>query len=159
MKKEIVFAIILGLFVGGIITFGVYRAREAMKAVSIEIADSQSESPTPNPLSTNSNNSIFSVFEPEDNSLVNESELQVSGKSDPGSVIIILMSESEVVTKTDNNGNYSTTIKLAAGANILAIRSLNSNRETQEIIRTVVLSTVALEPTTSPKPTSNTNDN
>lgn len=157
MKKEIVFAVIIGLVVGLIITFGVYRARRAVSDSTTINVDSAT--PTPTPIS--SQKESFLLTEPVDETLTTESQTRVSGQTFPNAVIIVLTQSGETVGQADSQGNFSLNVPLLAGANLLTIRVSGDNQDTKEVTRTVVLSTADLEasssatakPTTTPKVT------
>lgn len=158
MKKEIVFAVVIGLIVGLIITFGMYRARQAVSGTSVISTETaspatQSESST--------KKEAFLVSEPQDESLITETQVRVSGQTFPNAAILILTAKNETVGQTDSRGNFSMTVTLENGANILTIRAFSDDHETLEVIRSVVVSTADLtqnssvtpKPTPSPTPT------
>ena len=154
MKKEIVFAVVIGLVIGLIITFGMYRARQAMTGSST-VNPQLSASPLPSGNTANKHEP-FLVSEPADESIVADATLRVSGQAFPNAAIVILNGASETVGMADDKGNFSLTLALVPGANVLTIRAMSDARATLEVIRTVVFSTADLSatpvPTFTPKP-------
>lgn len=157
MKKEILFAVIIGLGVGLIITFGIYRATQAMKKAPNNTEITQ-ESATPVPQASNAQDA-FSVVEPADDLLTSQSPIRISGQTYPNAAIVVLSgNQSEIVSQADGSGNFSFQYPLQAGSNILIIRSLSTDHDPLEVIRTVVYSSADLTQSTasqdaSPSPT------
>ena len=157
MKKEILFAVGIGLVVGLIITFGMYRARQAMTNSST-INDQLTRDLTSPSASTNTNGKdAFLVSEPQDESLVIDPNIRVSGQAFPNAAIVILTQDGETVGSADTKGNFSLPLTLQPGGNILTIRALSDTREPLQVMRTVVFSTADLtqnaSPSATPKPT------
>lgn len=165
MKKEILFAVCLGLIVGLIITFGMYRAQIAMRGSSTTNTDLTGSSANPS-ATPSSQEDAFPVSEPLDETLTSESSVRVSGKTTPNAAILVLNGNTETVGSADQQGNFSLTVSLTSGANVLLIRSLSDTADPQEVTRTIVYSTVDItqntpvatssataKPTTTPKPT------
>lgn len=155
MKKEILFAVSIGLIIGLIITFGMYRARQAVTGSTTVNIDPQSATKSP---STNTKDAIL-ISEPLDESLIPEAQTRVSGQAFPLAAIVVLTSKGETVGQADSRGNFSLTVPLEIGANIITIRAYGETQEPVEVIRTVVVSTADLtasssatpRPTTTPK--------
>lgn len=139
MKKEVILAICIGLLIGGIITFGMYRAKLAV--------DSASPAPefvplvTPQPTPSSPTVAQITLKEPKDEMLVRNSTVRVTGITTPQSVVVIFQGDLEIITSADQEGNFSTTITLNPGGNILVIRSIADDGTVQETTRTLVFST------------------
>ncbi len=157
MKKEIIFAVVIGLIVGLIITFGMYRARQSLSGSSTENAriEGTLASPPTASVQPSSTADAFLVSEPADESLITDPQIRVSGQAFPNAAIAILTGNGEVVGTADAKGNFSLAVTLQPGANIITIRALGNTREPLEVIRTVVVSNADLSATPSavPKPT------
>ncbi len=142
MKREIIIAITLGLLGGLVITVGMYRARTAVETALPEatfeaVATAQPEE-TPTALTAAAD---LRVSEPTDELLSRTAEIRVTGQTDPDIPVVILSQDKELITRSDIEGNFSTTVALEAGSNIFHIRALRRNLPSSEIIRTVVYST------------------
>lgn len=147
MKKEITFAIVIGLVVGLIITFGVYRARQAVTGSSTINVDS---SPTLQP--STSEKEPFLLSEPQDESLIAEAQTRVSGQTFPNAAILVLTGKGETIGVADSKGNFSFSVPLETGANVITVRVMSDTREALEIVRTVVVSTADLTASSSATP-------
>lgn len=142
MKKEVVLAIIVGLFIGGVITFGMYRAKQAVDSASPkpEFVAIESQTDTFGTEQTDVSQGII-INEPEDESLVRSASLRITGRTTPNASVAVLLEDSEVITFADEQGNFSATVTLVTGSNILIIRSLTDSGQTSEVSRTIVYST------------------
>lgn len=164
MKKEILFAVGIGLVVGLIITFGMYRARQAVTGATT-VNNQINGTLTSPPIATDGQEQVkdaFLVSEPINESLITDPNIRVSGQAFPNAAIVILLGESETVGTADTQGNFSLPLTLSPGGNVLTIRALSDVTDPLEVIRTVVVSTADLnqnatvsatpKPSTTPKP-------
>jgi len=79
-------------------------------------------STTPSPASNADSSSIpasisLTVSEPQDNTITDESTIEVKGQTNPGAVVSV----NEVVTIADANGNFDATVSLDEGPNTIEI--------------------------------------
>lgn len=148
MKKEIIIAILVGSLVGLVITYGMYRASQAVKrAVSntttIDASTNPLDMASPNPDHLTQKDGL-NITEPLDNLLSSDASIHVSGKTYPNSAIEVLTTDGEIVGMSDATGTFSLAVPLSAGANILIIRSQDNVHPGQEETRSVVYSTADL---------------
>lgn len=142
MRKEIIFAIILGLAVGLLITYGVYRSQQANlsedQTLNLDASPTVTET-------TDTGNLI--LLSPEDESIVETPDVTVAGTTDPQAFVVIFINENEQITTADASGNFSVTAKLESGSNVIIVYSLNEDgkKSTQE--RVVTYTTQSLEGT------------
>lgn len=142
MRKEVLVAIIIGFVLGLVITFGVITANRAMKGsapqeeagptVTVELT------PTPTPAF------FLTLSSPENNSISDKEEIEVSGSTSPGAIIVILYQEGETILETDEEGKFSTEITLAGGANEIKISAYDQEGNEVEKIVNVVYSTAEI---------------
>ena len=93
-------------------------------------------SPTPTPLS-----SIFlTVDRPKDEEVVVSKVEIVSGKTTSNAVVIVITETSEDVMAPAENGDFSTTVNLDEGQNVLEVISIAPNGESIRIKKTVTYS-------------------
>jgi hypothetical protein len=167
MKKEVLFAIILGIIAGSIVMYGVYTARNAMtlsQQKRIEATPTAPASPTSEVVV---NKSSMTITSPQNGTLTDKSNMTFSGKSFPGAIVVILNNGKETVTDADNNGNFSVELTLEGGSNYLETTSTSQDGKQEFDSRFVVFSTANLDeippeatgsatpkPSTSPKPSS-----
>lgn len=139
MKKEVIVAILIGLVLGLIITYGYYRAQTAGNA---DQNPDLSATPEPSPNVDQAGNLV--LHSPQDEVLTDNQELQVAGTTDPGAFVVVFINEAEHVTTADESGNFSVSGKLSENANVIAVYSIDEDGKTSTIERTVVYSTTSL---------------
>jgi hypothetical protein len=159
MKKEVIIAVLIGLSLGLIVTYGIYTARRTFMT-----NNSTKSLPSPTPPSTPSpNNSSLSVISPEDETLQFSKEVKVTGTTRSGSLIVIFVNEKNVVTRADQSGNFSIQTTLDEGSNVITTRAIDEDGKSVEDQRVVIFSTTSLDdpvasssakvsPSPSPKP-------
>lgn len=136
MKKEVLFAIFLGLGLGLIVTFGIYTARN----VILHRSDEVELTPTATP-GTAPTDASLSVFSPLDESVQFDNKAKVTGTTYPNAHVIIFVNNAAQITTADGSGNFSIDITLNAGPNVVTVRALDNNGNQAEQKRTVVLTT------------------
>ena len=123
MKKEIFFAILLGLTLGLIITYGVYRARISLQRPAKTAPSSPiPEETKPSPAETN-----LSITSPEDEQVVGQPNLTVAGTTIPDSFVVVFVNEQNYITTADESGNFSVEVKLTETANLIQIHAINED--------------------------------
>jgi len=119
MRKEIIFAIIIGLALGLLITFGIYTANKALKKKEGPQTITNT-SPTPSPTALIPEISL-EITEPDDNRVFTKSEATISGKTSKEAILTILTEGNEYFSQADENGLFSKKITLIKGANTVKI--------------------------------------
>ncbi len=85
--------------------------------------------------------SIFLTLDrPKDEEVVNSKILLVSGKTSSNAVVIVITDSLDDVMTPSSNGDFSTTVNLDEGQNILEITSIAPNGESITKKRTVTYS-------------------
>lgn len=147
MKKEVVLAVVLGLVVGLIITFGIYTANRALQQRREKQNTKQTETPPPAP----EQQSSIRIFAPEDGTIVDTDTVRLSGTTLPNAdIVIFLNTENEIVTTADTTGNFSVDLTVTGGSNVIETVVTNAQGQQERDVRTVVYSTANLE---EPSPT------
>lgn len=140
MKKEVLIAIIIGFVLGLIITFGIWTANRALKAPPEEVEEPTpvlSPSPTVSPL-------FLEITAPEDNSISEEEEVELSGKTVPEAVVVVLYLEGEKIIQADEEGNFSTEITLVGGANDVTVTAYDLEGDEASQTLTIIYSTAEI---------------
>lgn len=166
MKKEIVLAICLGLLLGLIVTYGVYRARVSLDEPAI--SDSVFSSATPLPTTTEAAHNSITLLSPEDESVQDTAEVKVIGTTDPNAQVVIFVNDVPHILTSDTSGNFSITDTLKAGPNRITVQTIDEDGNTAQIERVVTFSTIdfddqtvastsaaaspSAKPTATPKP-------
>ncbi len=78
--------------------------------------------------------------QPKDENVVNNKVLIVSGKTQSNAVVIVITNSSENVITPSTNGNFSTTVNLDDGQNILEVIAIAPNGESITNKKTVTYS-------------------
>ena len=143
MKKELIISIIIGFGLGLLITFGVYKARMAVKEqakIVSPLAEEEQQSPA-------KQENVFqnlSLVSPIDQSILKEPKVVISGVTSPSSWITILAEKGEKVIQADKKGNFETEIGLISGENEIEIHSVSETGEEVIKIITVVYTTTEI---------------
>ncbi len=133
MRKEVILAILIGVTLGLIMTYGIYVASNSLSSDSNMAA-------TPTPMASPvTASSTLVISSPEDESLVSESELTVAGTTIPDSTVVISLGTQDITTTADNGGHFSTTVTLPPGGSIIVITSIDPSGQTTTVERSVVL--------------------
>ncbi len=145
MKKELVIAIIFGLVMGLIVTYGVYTAREALKQKNSKVAnlDQKNNITQPEPVASPAFN--LSINEPENNLVVNKNNITIAGQTEPQSIVAVFGEEEEKIIVADDEGFFSAEIDLIGGINEIKILANNRNNQQMEKTLTIVFSTAKIK--------------
>jgi hypothetical protein len=147
MKKEVLIAVILGLLVGGIITYGVYTARQAVMKNREKTNISTplpSAVPSPDPTATDGTKQM-QIESPLEGVLYTSAEVEFKGKTFPGAVIVLFQGDKEHILESDENGNFSYMVTLEAGATYFYTISTSQTGDTEVDKRVVVFSSANLD--------------
>lgn len=126
-------ATIFGLIVAGVI-FYLFQATKTIPSASTKTVSFTSPTPTAMP-------SIFLTLDrPKDEEVVNSKVLIVSGKTAGNAVVVVITDSSEDVITPGRNGDFSTTINLDDGQNILEVVAIAPNGESIRSKKTITYS-------------------
>ena len=138
MKKERVvlafIAAIIGLFVAGV-AFYIYQSSK-----TINVPNPTTSPSVKNP-AEKIQNVILNLTNPPDESVINNKVVQVSGNTKPDATIIVLTELDQKVVTPSSEGDFSTTVNINSGENIIEITAIAPNGEEKTIKRTVTFST------------------
>lgn len=158
MKKELFLAVLIGLSLGLIITYGIYTARTSLlRPRSTDASASPATTPSPE-------TSVVVLHSPEDESVVTVAELTIAGTTIPKTIVVIVVDDQDTITLADESGNFSTTVTLKPGANIVLVSQFDENGVETHLERIVTYLTndftaisatpaASLKPSPSVKPT------
>jgi len=119
VKKEATVAVVIGLILALIVTGGVIRARSALQ--SIKLPNKESTKKNVVEKTDNKNKELFLDLSTPDNSVSNEPQLTLSGKTLPNTYIAILGEKGEYLIVPNDLGSFSQDILLIKGANTIKI--------------------------------------
>jgi len=138
MKQERVILsfimVVIGLLVAGV-AFYLYQGT---KSVSTSKTSIIAPSPTPTPITT----SIYlNIDSPTDESIVGNKTVTVSGKTTPEATVVIMTNSDQKVVSPSGQGDFSTTIIVADGANLIRVTAFGSDGQSKTIQKTITYST------------------
>lgn len=141
MKKEVFIAIFVGLSMGLIITFGIYRVKTAVTTkpsttIATQVSDS-GETPEP---------TAITLHSPEEGLITSETDLTVTGTTIPNAFVVLFTNDTDQVSNSDDSGHFSFTTELSEGPNIIRVHVVNQETEVSVLDRLVVVSSVFDQP-------------
>lgn len=136
-KEKIVLsfvATLIGLAVAGVV-FYFYETSKSIQQSGLKTVSTKPPSPTEAP-------SVFlTIDRPKDEEVVNQKIVTVSGKTTNSAVVAILTEGAERIVTPAANGDFSTTLPLNNGHNIIAIIAFARNAELVKLTKVVTYST------------------
>lgn len=127
-------AIIVGILVAGLI-FYVYQSTKTVPGKSLKTISVKPPSPTPP-------KSIFLGLEtPANETVTDKKTISVTGKTTTDATIVILTPVNEEIVSPAQNGNFSATVTIDDGQNIIEVTAIAPNGEETTITRTITYST------------------
>jgi hypothetical protein len=123
MKKELFLAILIGLLVGLVIVFGVYRT----KIIFTPKNKSSTLEASPSPEASADIISNLVIHSPLNESIQEKEDVTIAGSTNHNEFVVILVNEEEFVTTADESGNFSISAQLETGSNIIEINSINED--------------------------------
>lgn len=127
-------AITVGVLVAGVV-FYLYQATKTVNLSKTKTVSIQTPTPLPKP-------TIFlTVDAPKDEEVFDKRTIAISGKTAPSSTIIISTKTDDQVITPAQNGNFSTSVVIEDGQNIIEITAVLPSGEETKIVRTVTFST------------------
>ena len=137
MKKEKLIlsfiATLFGLLVAGI-AFYLFQTRKIVPNTTTKTVSIASPTPTGSPSIS------LTLDRPKDEGVVDSKTLVVSGKTQSNAVVVVLTDSSEDVITPSAKGNFSTTVNLDEGQNILEVISIAPNGESVTSKKTITYS-------------------
>jgi hypothetical protein len=138
VRKEILFAVIAGVVFGVIVAFGVWRANSALKSTPTTTS-APASGPTTAPVSATGELEL-TLAKPEENDVIVESPVILSGVTRAGSWITISGQEEDHILKADASGAFSQEVNLVGGVNTIAVSSFDDKGKSIQKYLTVVFS-------------------
>lgn len=126
--------VLVGLLVAGI-AFYFYQTTKVVRPNQLNPVVGQNPTPSPKPTI------YLTLTAPTDESVTDNKTLQISGQTNPEATIVVITDSDQSLLQPTSMGNFSTTITLGTGQNIIEIESILPNGETTTIQRVVTYST------------------
>src|SRR3990172_3145658 len=123
MKQERVvlsfIMVLIGLLVAGV-AFYFYQTTKV-------IPDKSNTSNVISPTATLKPTIFLSLSQPGNESVVSSKTLKISGKTEPGATVVIITDSDQLVLEPSSQGDFSTTIIISNGQNLINIRAISKN--------------------------------
>lgn len=135
MKKEVIIAILVGLTMGLIITFGIYRVTRSITEkplTDLNTQDLNSEA-TATP-------TVLALHSPDDGTVQTETELTVTGTTIANSFIVVFVNDEDYISNSDESGNFAIKVTLSQGENFIRVHVLDQEGSATVEERIVVVS-------------------
>lgn len=130
----IIIAIVAGLFITSA-GFFIYQAtKKTVDSPGQNIGGNAAPTPMPE------NGLYVKIAEPADEFITNKRTLQIKGSTNPTNTIIVSTNQEDVTAKPTNDGQFSVTIEIDAGANIVITRAIAPNGDSVEDTRVITYS-------------------
>lgn len=135
MKKEVFIAVFVGLSMGLIITFGVYRVKSSItqKPTTDFIEDTQEEQATATP-------TVLALHSPDDGIIQTEKQLTITGTTVPNTFVVAFVNDEDYITSSDESGNFTIKVELEDEENIIRVHVINEDSTSVVEERLVVVS-------------------
>lgn len=141
VKKEVTVAVIIGLILGVIVVGGVLRARRAL----MSIVPGSSPRPSSQVVATTDTNSgLFLTIETPDNQVLQESSITITGKTLPGTYIVINGEAGDSIIVPNDIGDFSQSVTLVRGANTIVVTAYQEDGTKKEVTVTAVYTTAEI---------------
>ena len=140
MKKEVIFAILIGFGIGLVITFSIYLAQKQISnEITTEINDISNQ-PLEETQSIEQDKHSLEVVTPVNYALLESTEVTVTGFTSPSSYLTVVSQTEEVVVRANTSGSFAFDFKLSSGVNIITITAFDEsgNSVSEDITLTLV---------------------
>ena len=125
MRKEIIVAVLVGIVLGGIFTYGIRRANLAYQPIENDstpnIQPETIDNEQPGIITSDS----LSILAPEQNDVFTENTVSVTGITKPKSTVVISAEGEDFVLTSKDSGEFSQEIKLIGGLNNILVKSFS----------------------------------
>jgi hypothetical protein len=142
MRKEVIIAIVLGLLLGFVITFGVYRTQKFFRQPRSN-PDQSDLLRTPITAPASDEPQELAIINPTNGLITDQTTIVVTGTTTPNVPIVVLANSSEYVTNSDGTGAFSVEVPLKQGSTILTTYVLREDGSSLKDERTVIQGDVA----------------
>lgn len=137
MKQERVILSFVMVLIGLVVAGVAFYFYQSSKQISSRSTASEIIAPTQPPKPT----VYLSLTSPDNEIVVSDKTLRIAGKAPPDATIVIITDSDQLVFKPTSQGDFTTTITLGSGLNLINIEAISPNGETASLKRTVTYST------------------
>lgn len=149
MRKEIIWVVGIGVVIGIIVTFGIYRINFSINKNKVNIAPSS----TPN---IEAPKFKITLDKPENNDVLTQASVTVSGITKALAWITVSGESGDYIIQSGSNGAFSQDIDLTPGVNQIKLTAFDPEGA-QSIEKVIVVYSSSFQPVTFPTPSPNEN--
>lgn len=143
MRKEVVFAVVFGIFIGLVFMFGIVRVNGAIKQKNSN-SNSNTGSETHSRPETENNNSNLTLLKPNNMQVFGEDLIQINGATRADSYVIVTGGSNDVITKSSGTGSFDFEYEIDPSLNYLQISSVSKDNTRSNTNLEVVYSSEAV---------------
>ncbi len=135
MKEKIILSIVaafLGLLVAGG-AFYIYQMTRAIDEPQEKTVMGAKKLPSPTPANAN----FLVVEKPNDESVISTRTITISGKTTPGSTIIVSSEVADQVVKPSDKGDFTLTHSIGDGVNLIKITAVYPSGDEDSVTKTI----------------------
>ncbi len=123
MHKETLIAVLIGLSLGLVLTFGIYQWQKTSRNTS-QIIEPQLGIPTPSVTTgaeTTANQELV-ILEPQEGTVTDQAQIKLNGTGPAGAFLAVLIGNKEVmISNISSDQTFSTDLVLAKGINFITV--------------------------------------
>lgn len=139
MRKEVLFAIIAGIFVGLVVAFGIWRTNSVLQNKNGAPQENESAEREETP---KTNGSGLTIASHEEGDVISESPIVISGITKPNSWVAVSAEDEDYIVKANESGSFRVDVELTGGVNQLLYLAVDeTSGETIRQNQTIVYST------------------
>lgn len=144
MKKEVIIAIIVGLFIGLIFTLGISTANKALNQQKVKKLTIQDSATPPN--LDNNQQKTLTITTHENFDLIDQSETALSGIAWPNAVIALMTETQTKLVQADSEGIFNFKVNLIKGFNEITLIATDETNTAQTQNLVLTYSTTKIDP-------------
>ncbi|HVT01153.1 MAG TPA: hypothetical protein VHE53_02855 [Patescibacteria group bacterium] len=138
MRERIIIvfiAIAIGLLITTLIYFLYQQTKSIPNRTNKIVLNDVSPSPTPK------SSQYLTVDQPTDESISSKRSIQVKGKTNPNSMVVVSTNQEDIVGQATSDGAFSVSVTIDAGSNKILVRSISKDGVEAQVNRVVTYST------------------
>lgn len=154
MKKEVLIAVLIGLSMGLIITYGIYRVQSSLNQPPVtDVAEVTNKNEATDSADTAT---VLSVHNPSPGTIQTETTTTVTGTTHANVHVVLFVNEEDYIIVSDDSGNFTFDIELDRGTNVLSTHVIDDLGQTAMEERVVVVTDIYEQEATNSATTSAT---
>jgi hypothetical protein len=138
MKQERIILSFIMVLIGLLVAGVAFYFYQGTKTISNPKTTVVVVTPSPTPIA----NSVYlNVNSPTDESVTDNKTVTVAGQTTPNATIVIITNSDQEVLQPSGQGDFSTTVTIADGENLIRITTFAADGQSTSIQRTITYST------------------